>query len=298
MRRLTVENMHALAREKGLVFLDTEYHGNKFKHRWKCSVGHEFLSRSNGIVSGDLCHKCAVARRVVLRRIPMEELHSLAAKYGGKCLDAETYKNCSTKLQWQCAKGHVFLSSQNLINCGGSWCPHTGCSKAPHKTMEDLHIAAKKREGECLSVAYKNAASKYTWKCQYDHVWNSPWTNIQSGNWCPTCAKKNDYAETELRKYVKGLVSDTVGPVKGILKTEPRLELDIWIPSMKVAIELDGESWHARPDTAARDKRKNIACEREGIRLLRIPYRVFSKKTKIAHGLVREHLGGPYAPPL
>ena len=48
----------------------------------------------------------------------IQDMHSLAKARGGKCLSTE-YINISTKLQWQCAKGHIWEAVYNK-----SWCQH------------------------------------------------------------------------------------------------------------------------------------------------------------------------------
>ena len=47
------------------------------------------------------------------------------------------------------------------------------------------------------------------------------------------------------------------------------MELDIYIPSRKLAIEYDGEAWH-KPEKVEREKEKYRICKENGIRLLRI----------------------------
>ena len=45
------------------------------------------------------------------------------------------------------------------------------------------------------------------------------------------------------------------------------MELDIYIPSLQVAIEYDGQAWH---NDTAKDTRKGFLCREHGIRLIRI----------------------------
>lgn len=48
------------------------------------------------------------------------------------------------------------------------------------------------------------------------------------------------------------------------------MELDIFIPSLNLGIEYDGDYWHSLPDMIERDKKKDLACKTKGIKLLRI----------------------------
>ena len=46
---------------------------------------------------------------------------------------------------------------------------------------------------------------------------------------------------------------------------------DFFLPSLNLAIEVDGVWWHSQPRGVANDKRKNAAYARAGIEVLRIP---------------------------
>ena len=47
-------------------------------------------------------------------------------------------------------------------------------------------------------------------------------------------------------------------------------ELDIYIPSLKKAVEYDGTYWHSKPGMPAKDRYKDVRCAMRGIQLLRI----------------------------
>lgn len=47
------------------------------------------------------------------------------------------------------------------------------------------------------------------------------------------------------------------------------MELDIYIPSIKLGIEYDGMAWH-KTDKIPREKKKYSICQENGIRLLRL----------------------------
>lgn len=53
-------------------------------------------------------------------------------------------------------------------------------------------------------------------------------------------------------------------------KTLEHFELDIYIPSLKLGVEYDGDYWHSLPKMVEMDKRKNQECYRKGIKLIRI----------------------------
>jgi len=91
------------------------------------------------------------------------------------------------------------------------------------------------------------------------------------GDGCAFCSRKHDTAQKELYEFVKFFCPDAQYNVMGVLSNK-RFELDIYIPSLKKAIELDGEYWHSLPGAQERDTRKTQECQEAGIELLRIGY--------------------------
>lgn len=113
-------------------------------------------------------------------------IRQLAEKKGGKCL-SEQYVTSNTKLQFQCAKGHLWMTLPSVIK-NGSWCPYC---VGRHKTIEDMVTVATSRGGNCLSDTYTNPLTKLEWQCEYGHTWRAVAQSVYRGSWCPVCAKIN-----------------------------------------------------------------------------------------------------------
>lgn len=71
-KRRTIEDMQAIAAERGGRCLSTEYHGNRVKLTWQCSRGHVWDSMPNTVVNrGAWCPNCfrlRITRDPALRR--------------------------------------------------------------------------------------------------------------------------------------------------------------------------------------------------------------------------------------
>ena len=84
---------------------------------------------------------------------------------------------------------------------------------------------------------------------------------------CPQCAKgkQTSYPEQKIYYYIKKYFPDAINRYSnndcGIT------ELDIYIPSLCVAIEYDGGEWH---QDINKDKLKDLFCENNNINLIRI----------------------------
>ncbi len=113
---------------------------------------------------------------------------------------------------------------------------------------------------------------KVFWKCPQGHSYsasiNHRTTPGKETN-CPRCndGRQTSFAEQAVYFYVKKLYPDAVNRYKEIFTNG--MELDIFIPSIKVAIEYDGEAWH-KSDKAEREKKKYQICQEKGIKLIRL----------------------------
>ena len=115
-----------------------------------------------------------------------------------------------------------------------------------------------------------HSGKKRWWRCLENHEWvatvNSR-TNSKSG--CPTCARSRgrSRAEIEIYEHVLRIYPDTISSDHSALRY---FELDVYIPSLKKAVEYDGLHWHSMPHHVDRDRRKDARCVKKGIQLLRI----------------------------
>lgn len=84
---------------------------------------------------------------------------------------------------------------------------------------------------------------------------------------CPTCAAKQHQSMPEIivYYYIKQFFPDTVQVDKKAIG----MELDIYIPSIKTAIEYDGYPWHATLEAVVTDEKKDKKCAGK-INLIRI----------------------------
>lgn len=110
-----------------------------------------------------------------------------------------------------------------------------------------------------------NDPKKYWWKCsKCGFKWQASVTNRKRGTGCPKCNKitHTSFPEQAIFYYLSKEYPDTVNGDKHL-----GIELDIYIPSLKVAIEYDGEAWH---QNIKKDEKKNSVCQSNKIKLIRI----------------------------
>lgn len=78
---------------------------------------------------------------------------------------------------------------------------------------------------------------------------------------------KTSKGEDELYLFIKQLKENSIHSDREQIFP---LELDIYIPDLKIAIEYDGDYWHSLPDMKRRDNLKNKICKEKGINLFRV----------------------------
>lgn len=106
---------------------------------------------------------------------------------------------------------------------------------------------------------------KVWWKCSKGHEWQATIANRSKGSGCPVCI--SEY-HTSFPEYAIAYYLEKYGLKVIHLYRAHGYELDIYIPSRKIAIEYDGFYWHK--DKIQQDLKKNRRCIKDGIILFRI----------------------------
>ena len=177
------------------------------------------------------------------------------------------------KVWWKCSNGHSFQSKIcHRVDKHG--CPYCAGQKPilVENDLKTLYFVL------CSQWDYnKNAFGpehylpssnkKVWWKCDKGHSWEAVISSRTKGNrGCPFCWKENrtSFNEQAVFFYVKKYFPDAINSDRVTIG----IELDIYIPSINVAIEYDGLFWHSHKHLT--DIRKNELCTNNGIRLIRL----------------------------
>jgi very-short-patch-repair endonuclease len=103
------------------------------------------------------------------------------------------------------------------------------------------------------------------WKCKYGHRWETTILNrTYNLSGCPHCSgAQTSKIEIYLYCELKHIFKDVL-----LRKKVDGCEVDIQIPSIKVAIEVDGSYWHEK--RTKRDREKNKVIKAAGLQLIRV----------------------------
>lgn len=108
----------------------------------------------------------------------------IARSKGGKCLSGE-YLGSDGPLDFICERGHQWTSKYRYI-ARGNWCPK--CPKNGCYSIKDVQDYVSLKGGKCLSARYVNSNSKLSFECPKGHRWETRFSSIKRGHWCPSCA--------------------------------------------------------------------------------------------------------------
>ncbi len=249
---------------------------------WKCPSGlHSYEMRidvrTKPKSSG--CPYCSIPARRVLKGF-----NDLATKHpellaewdysrNGNISPDNVLSGSGQKVWWVCKKGHSY--DQHIVNrANGAGCPYCshqkmlkGYSDLATTNPELLSEWDYEKNDYLPSEISVGVHKKIWWKCPFGHSYQSyPYNrcgHMHSG--CPICDKENhtSFPEQALYFYILRYFPDAINSDK----TAIGMELDIFIPSHKIAIEYDGKKWHKNNKY---ELKKNHECKKNNILLMRI----------------------------
>ena len=271
----------ALAKEwnydknNGLTPTDVLPSSNK-KVWWKCGKGHEWQAMIHSRNDGRGCPYCS-GRHAVNGKNDLQTVNPVLAtewNYERNCglMPMDVLPNSNKKVWWKCSKGHEWQSTVANRN-NGNGCPYC-LGRYAVKGENDLQTVNptlakewnyEKNDDLKPEEFTANSNKDVWWKCSKGHVWHASIANRSKGNGCPVCnsERKTSFPEYALAYYLKRSGLDVVHSYRA-----KGYELDIYIPSLKIAIEYDGYYWHK--NRMRKDIEKNYKCKKDGIKLYRL----------------------------
>ncbi len=232
-----LKELKEIAQGRGGRLLTEQYINGKTKMLWECAKGHQWETTGSSIKNNkSWCPHCVGMHHT------LEEVQAIAASRGGKLL-SEKFINSTTKLKWQCSKGHEWEIEPYKVIHQGRWCPKCGKERGAEKITLDIgvyHKIAEERGGKLLINENKKVTNKtkLLWQCREGHQWYCTPGSIKiNKSWCPYCygtVRKTIHDMHEIAAKKGGYCLSTE-----IVNTKTKL---VWKCSK-------GHIWKATPDS-------------------------------------------------
>ena len=273
-----------------------EYNGNDIKVCIICPEHGEFWQTPHSHLNGRGCPICGKEKRIAKRTDTSENFISRARKVHGDKYDYSrvVYKNSMEKVCIICPTHGEFWQRpvDHLHNHGCAKCSGVG----KFSTEEFIKVSNAVHNGyyDYSRVNYVNNRKKVCIICpEHGEFWQQP-SHHMNGHGCPKCYKsklESDIIELLENNSVKYEYNHRYSFLDN-------LQLDFYIPELKIAIECQGvqhfapvKAWGGKEKlemSKHNDKKKYLLCEKEGIRLLyysnltiNYPYEVITDKEEI-----------------
>ena len=269
--------------KNGYIDPNTISYGSHKKLWWQCNVSSDHIWETEVRCRTKRNYGCPYCKG----KLPSSN-YNLAAKHPNLLAEWDYKKNTikptevlpssTKKVFWICTRGHSYMLSVNQKSSKNIKCPTCSGYKIDKDnnleylfpkiaTEWDYELNKAVKPNQVTAYTHK----KYWFKCEHHSSYFARISDRTSSNsGCPKCAKSKNISSHEniifnyLKKYMpKGKQSFVF---KGIRKAG--LELDIFYPSLNLAIEYDGYYWHK--DKIEKDKLKNLFCKSLQIKLIRI----------------------------
>jgi len=256
--------------------------GSRKKVWWLCSKGHEWeasINKRAGLKRG--CVFCS--NQVVLagyndfltkQPLLSQEWHPTK---NGTVLPQHIVAGTNKKYWWLCAKGHEWETSPAKRIFSGRNCPYCVNQKilAGDNDMATTHSFLLKefhptKNGTLDPTKISHGYTKKVWwlgeSC--GHEWETKITDKLRFN-CPKCPHNVSQGERDITKHLTALGLFTENNSKQVI---PGLDLDIYVPEKKVAIEYNGLYWHTEDRGRTKEFHYNkwVQCQKNGIQLIQI----------------------------
>ena len=279
VRKLSYEFVKQYIESFGYILLSKEYKNNSIPLEMICPNGHYCkINFGNFKNKNRRCSECYGNKKKTIEYIKEELL-----KEGYKLLSTE-YKNANSEIEILCPQNHHWITTWGKFQSKRR-CPYCSGKFNNYETIkEKIHS----EEGYKLLSTNCNQLRDYVEvECNKGHKYFTIVANFQQGKRCPYCNESK--GEKKIAKYLKDINIIYIPQHKfNDCKFKQLLSFDFYLPNENIIIEYDGEfhykmimGYEEFMNGKIRDTIKNIYCQQNNIKLIRIPYWDFDNIEKI-----------------
>lgn len=250
--------------------------GSHKKVWWQCVVAKDHVWQTEVRLrtkKGYGCPFCAGTKPSSTRNLQLiypEIAKSWHPTKNGEITPSDVLPSSTKKCWWICENGHEYEHSVNQRTTRVIKCPF--CSG--YRIDSDNNFLAINPVSAAEWDYAKNGNvkpeqlaptthKKYWFRCQLNHSYKQSPAAKSRGHGCPKCTSSSSIAELRIFSELRSIFPKTINRHK-----VKRVEVDVYIPELRIGIEYDGSYWHK--DKIAKDQRKRAILKIYGITLIRV----------------------------
>lgn len=262
-KRLSIDYIKSEFKKEGFDLLTFTYNNSDSNLKFKCPNGHIHNTTWRNWSKGNRCPFCSGKAKKKIEAV----IYSLSND--GYVFLSDSYVNSDTKFSYLCPNGHYHETTWSMWR-NGFRCPH--CSGKAKLNLQNIKDIISKDGYQCLTKEYINNHQLLDLKCPNGHIYKVSYANWRSkGYRCTKCSMHGtSLEEQELLMFIKSIYNGEV--LHNVRYIIPPKELDIVIPSLKIAIEYCGNFWHS--ERMGKGKyyhlEKHQLCSKAGYQLITI----------------------------
>lgn len=250
---------------------------------WRCSGGHEWEESVNVRFQGRNCPYCSNVELLPgfndLVTTNPDLAKEVSPNFGLSPAEILAFRN-NVSVLWICGNGHEWESGL-FSRYMGEKCPYC-LNKKVLPGFNDLATVSPDLAGMVsenspirANEIMVNSSKKLLWRCDNGHEWESTIVGVYNGNGCLKCSGSK--MEENLAQLIKNLIPEGTTILRNDRQIISPYELDIFIPTLGLAFEFNGDYWHSNemirkrhPQFASSkqfDDFKKQECKKHGVNL-------------------------------
>ena len=245
------------------------------KTKITCIKHGDFWQTADDHIRGVGCPACGYEKTSAMNSMGLESFVSRAIEKHGDKYDYSmvNYVNSSLRVIIGCPV-HGWFDQVAKSHLEGFGCAKCACENRlkTHGMKADEFVRRSKlvhRDRYVYSnINFISACDNVSIVCKKHGEFNQIAHVHYNGSGCQRCANSSSKGESEIFELISQHYPDAQQRVRDVIAP---MELDIYIPSLRLAIEYNGEYWHS---VAQKGKNyhlnKRHACESAGVRLISV----------------------------
>lgn len=239
-----------------------------------CKEHGSFFQRENNHRNGAGCPTCGVDSRRTARSMTYEGFVSAANKvheYGYIYPDEQPFTNSRTKVRIICPTHGEFvqMATTHLLGQGCRACGYERNGRRSQLGLSEFLSRAREVHGDVYTYVsgLSGMNKKIRIVCERHGEFSQTPANHLNGAGCPRCVNGVSKGEEELAEFVSSLGVVVVTSDRTTIKP---FELDVYVPSKKVAIEYNGLWFHREELVGSKTRDKWERCAAIGVTLIQV----------------------------